>query len=101
MKTLNVDPLKTTLARYMTRRRVYRGRYSHVYESIPDNEIWIDNDIHQDERGFVLFHEMHERNLMAKGRNYDDAHEESSRLERYYRDHPAKLHEALIEEGWE
>jgi hypothetical protein len=77
------------------------GGHEHVYEFIPHNELWIDNDIHQEEQGFVVFHELHERNLMAKGWTYDDAHEEASRRERYYRNHPAELHAALIKEGWE
>jgi hypothetical protein len=77
------------------------GGHDHVYEFVPENEIWIDDDLEQDERGFVLFHEMHERNLMAAGASYDVAHAESSRLERHYRKHPALLHEALGNEGWE
>lgn len=77
------------------------GGHEHVYEFIPKDEVWIDNDVHPDEQGFVVFHELHERNLMADGKDYDTAHEESSRLERYYRNHPAELHEALIKEGWE
>ena len=77
------------------------GGHEHVYEFVPHNEVWIDNDVHQDEQGFVLLHELHERNLMANGCDYDSAHEESSRLERYYRNHPAELHEALTQEGWE
>jgi hypothetical protein len=77
------------------------GGHEHVYEFIPRDELWIDNDIHHDEQGYVLFHEMHERNLMANGKDYDAAHEEASRLERYYRAHPAELHQALADEGWE
>ena len=77
------------------------GGQEHVYEFIPRDEVWIDNDIHMDEQGYVVFHELHERNLMSKGMNYDDAHEEASRMERYYRAHPAELHEALSKEGWE
>ena len=77
------------------------GGHEHVYEYVPHNELWIDNDIHQEEQGFVVFHELHERNLMAKGWKYDDAHAEASRRERYYRNHPAELHEALTKEGWE
>lgn len=78
-----------------------QGGHEHVYEFVPKNEVWIDNDVHEDERGFVVFHELHERNLMEKGKDYDAAHEESSRRERYYRAHPAELHEGLSAEGWE
>ncbi len=77
------------------------GGHEHVYEYVPKDEIWIDDDCHEDENGFVLFHEMHERNLMGKGMDYDTAHEESSRLERHYRNHPSQLHDALAAEGWE
>lgn len=78
-----------------------QGGHEHVYEFVPRNEIWIDNDVHEDERGFVVFHELHERNLMVKGKSYEGAHAESSRKERYYGDHPAELHEALGQEGWQ
>ncbi len=77
------------------------GGHDYVYEFVPANEVWIDDDAHEEERGFILFHELHERNLMAKGINYDTAHENASRLERRYRNHPAELHEALVAEGWE
>ena len=77
------------------------GGHEHVYEYIPRGEVWIDDDIHEDERGFVVFHELHERNRMADGMDYDTAHAESSRLELHYRNHPDQLHEALAAEGWE
>jgi hypothetical protein len=77
------------------------GGHDYVYEFVPPNEVWIDDDVHEEERSAVLFHELHERNLMAKGMDYDTAHEESSKLERHYRNHPADLHEALAGEGWE
>ena len=69
--------------------------HHYTYAEIPDN------DVHEDERGFVVFHELHERNIMEKGKDYKTAHEESSRRERYFRDHPAELQEALPAEGWE
>ena len=77
------------------------GGHDYVYEFVPQNEVWIDDDLHEDERGFVLFHELHERNLMANGMDYDTAHDAASRLERHYRNHLAELHEALAREGWE
>jgi len=77
------------------------GGHEHVYEYIPRGEVWIDDDIHEDERGFIVFHELHERNRMADGMDYDTAHDESSKLERHYRNHPDQLHEALAAEGWE
>jgi hypothetical protein len=77
------------------------GGHDHVYEFVPENEVWIDNDLEELERPYVLLHELHERNLMAKGWNYSKAHEDSSKIEYYYRQHPDELHEALGREGWE
>ncbi len=77
------------------------GGHDHVYEFVPTNEVWIDNDLEAAERPYVLLHELHERNLMAKGWTYDKAHEDSSKIEYHYRHNPEELHAALAEEGWE
>ncbi len=77
------------------------GGHEHVYEYIPRGEVWIDDDIHENERGFVLFHELYERNLMKNGMDYDTAHDRASKKEKHYRHHPDELHEALAAEGWE
>ena len=77
------------------------GGHDHVYEFVPDNEVWIDNDLTEAERPYVLLHELHERNLMEQGWTYDKAHEDSSRIEYHHRHHPEELHEALAAEGWE
>jgi len=77
------------------------GGHDYVYEFVPENEVWIDDDIEEKERGYVLLHELHERNRMAGGWPYNKAHAESSRLEYRYRHHPEELHEALAAEGWE
>jgi hypothetical protein len=76
------------------------GGHDHVYEFVPGGEVWIDNDIEEKERGFVLLHELHERNRMAEGAPYSKAHNESSRLEFRCRHHPDELHDALAAEGW-
>ena len=76
------------------------GGHEHVYEFVPQNEVWIDNDIEENERGYILLHELHERNLMAKSWTYEKAHEESSKLEYHTRHHPDELHDALTTEGW-
>ncbi|OGO16498.1 MAG: hypothetical protein A2Z02_03900 [Chloroflexi bacterium RBG_16_48_7] len=76
------------------------GGHDHVYEFVPENELWIDDAIAEDERGYVLLHELHERNRMKSGWRYDKAHEESSRLEYRCRHHPDELHDALAVEGW-
>jgi hypothetical protein len=77
------------------------GGHDYVYEFVPENEVWIDNDLEEAERPYVLLHELHERNLMAKGWNYSDAHEDSSKVEYHCRHHPDELHQALAKEGWE
>jgi hypothetical protein len=76
------------------------GGHDYVYEFVPENEVWIDDDIIESERGFVLLHELHERKQMAQGWPYSKAHAESSRLEFRCRHHPDELHDALAAEGW-
>ena len=76
------------------------GGHDYVYEFIPQNEVWIDDAIEPEERGYVLLHELHERNLMAKGWPYSKAHADSSRVEYRCRKHPDELHDALAAEGW-
>ena len=76
------------------------GGHDYVYEFVPEKEAWIDDDIEQEERGYVLLHELHERNRMSTGWPYSKAHAESSRIESRCRHHPDQLHDALSEEGW-
>jgi hypothetical protein len=76
------------------------GGHDYVYEFVPEYEVWIDDDVEEAERGYVLVHELHERNRMAAGWDYDKAHVESSRLEYHLRHHPDELHDALYREGW-
>jgi hypothetical protein len=76
------------------------GGHDYVYEFVPQNEVWIDDAIIEAERGYVLLHELHERNRMAKGWPYSKAHAESSRLEYRCRHYPDELHDKLDREGW-
>jgi hypothetical protein len=76
------------------------GGHDYVYEFVPTDEVWIDNDLVEEERPFVLLHELHERNRMAGGWPYSRAHADSSRLEYRCRHHPDELHDALAAEGW-
>ncbi len=76
------------------------GGHDYVYEFVPQNEVWIDDDVEEEERSYVLVHELHERNLMAKGQPYSKAHADSSRVEYRCRHHPDELHDALAKEGW-
>ena len=77
------------------------GGHDYVYEFVHQNEVWIDNDLEEVERPYVLLHELHERNLMVKGWPYSKAHEDSSKIEYHYRHNPNELHVALAKEGWE
>lgn len=61
------------------------GGHDKVYDFVPENEVWIDDDLGEGERKFVLIHELNERWLMAKGSNYDEAHFPSSDLEYFCR----------------
>ena len=76
------------------------GGHDCVYEFVPEKEVWIDDDIVEEERPYVLLHELHERNLMSSGSPYSKAHADSSRLEHHCRHHPDELHDALVTEGW-
>jgi hypothetical protein len=76
------------------------GGHDYVYEFVPEKEVWIDDDILEPERPYVLVHELHERNRMALGWPYSKAHAESSRVEYRCRHHPDDLHDALAAEGW-
>jgi hypothetical protein len=76
------------------------GGHDYVYEFVPQDEVWIDDDLEEIERPYVLLHELHERNLMAQGRDYPSAHSDSSRIEYHCRHHPDELHDALSAEGW-
>ena len=76
------------------------GGHDKVYEFVPKDEVWIDDDIVEKERGYVLLHELHERNLMSTGWPYSRAHADSSKIEYHCRHHPDELHDALAKEGW-
>jgi len=74
------------------------GGHNRVYNFIPENEVWIDDDLSLSERKFVILHELHERNLMELGKDYDSAHKSSSEIEYYCRRHPKKLEEYIKRE---
>jgi len=71
------------------------GGHHFVYSFVPKNEVWIDNDLKPSEMEFVLLHELHERNLMAKGMGYFPAHRSSSIIEYKCRSNPELLKECL------
>jgi hypothetical protein len=75
-----------------------QGGHDKVYKFIPENEVWIDDNISQRERKFILLHEIHERNLMKKGMAYDSAHQLSSAIEYYARHNPRRVNALLRKE---
>jgi len=68
------------------------GGNDQIYSFVPHGEIWLDDDLSEREMRFVLLHELQERNLMAKGWNYDigkrAAHWSASRIEHFCRKYP-------------
>lgn len=74
------------------------GGHHFVYDFVPYNEVWLDNDLTPKEREFVLLHELHERYLMFKGWTYNHAHNSSSRIEYLCRHKPKNLSRCLNEE---
>jgi hypothetical protein len=74
------------------------GGHDKVYDFVPENEVWIDDDLSLNERNFVLLHELHERNLMSKGMKYDPAHKSSSEIEYKCRKHPKMLDKCIKKE---
>jgi hypothetical protein len=93
-----------------------QGGHDKVYPFIPEDEIWIDDDLGPRERKFVLLHEIHERNLMTGSQGvlnitrgyakfdrayekvYEKAHKSASEIENYARHHPKKINSILRKE---
>lgn len=75
------------------------GGHHFVYDFVPYNEVWLDNDLIPKEREFVLLHELHERYLMFKGWTYNHAHNSSSYIEYQCRRSPSLLAESLKKEA--
>lgn len=61
------------------------GGHDLVYPWIPENEIWIGDDVKVKERVFIILHELIERRLMKKGLNYNKAHEKATFFEQMVR----------------
>lgn len=76
------------------------GGHEFVYNYVPKNEVWIDNDITTKERKFVILHELFERALMKKGSDYDNAHIKASEIEKELRLNPKKINDELKKLGW-
>jgi len=77
------------------------GGHDLVYNYVPQNEIWIDDDVSAKERLYVILHELCERSWIGKGLNYSQAHyEKASPLEWEVRHNPEKLEESLMILGY-
>lgn len=74
------------------------GGHDKVYDFIPDNEIWIDDDIAPEERKFIVLHELHERNLMSGGMDYPKAHKSATKIEDFCRRNTKETENAISEE---
>jgi hypothetical protein len=61
------------------------GGHGKVYSFIPKDEVWIDNLLPVSEREPVIFHEVHEKELMDKGVDYKKAHHSSMLVEKKMR----------------
>lgn len=52
------------------------GGHHYVYKFVPENEVWVDDSLNPDEYGYVIFHELIERNLMKYDKlTYNQAHD--------------------------
>ena len=71
------------------------GGHSKVYRFIPEDEIWIDDDISPNERRFIIIHELEERKLMSRGRKYHDAHFIATEIEDIARKNPKRVNVIL------
>lgn len=97
-KKLKIWIVKGELVRDLFFLDFTEGGHDKVYNFIPENEIWLDDDLSLNERKFVLLHELHERNLMSLGKNYDSAHKSSSEIEYFCRKHSKMLEKCIRKE---
>lgn len=61
------------------------GGHHYVYSYIPTDQIWLDIKVDPEEIPFVYLHEKIERDLMEKGKNYEEGHEIALTLEKIER----------------
>jgi hypothetical protein len=74
------------------------GGHDRIYHFVPEDEIWIDDDILPGERKFIILHELHERMLMAAGSTYADGHAKATVVEDFFRHHPKGTLDAIRKE---
>jgi HAD superfamily hydrolase (TIGR01662 family) len=61
------------------------GGHSLVYDFIPSDEIWLDNEVAEEDRSFILAHEVYERELIRRGVEYSTAHDQANEIETKFR----------------
>lgn len=72
------------------------GGNSEAYIWFPPNEIWLDQDVKEGERHFVLLHEITEMNQMRWNKlDYEDAHKKANVQELAARLDPEKFEQLL------
>lgn len=76
------------------------GGHDRVYNYVPKNEVWLDDDIIPAERTYVLLHELFERLQMGKGLTYNQAHRRASLLEWRARHNEKEFKKNLARLGW-
>ncbi|MEM7825023.1 MAG: hypothetical protein QXO27_03560 [Candidatus Aenigmatarchaeota archaeon] len=76
-----------------------QGGHDKVFSFIPKGEVWIDDDVSQKERKFIILHELYERFLMSNGWDYDgrkkSAHDQSNEIEFLCRHNPEYIDKIL------
>ncbi|MDO8435516.1 MAG: hypothetical protein Q7S89_02430, partial [bacterium] len=63
----------------------FHGGHHYVYDYIPKNEVWLDDQNYSHDQIFTIAHELKERTLMAKGMDYPSAHDFALAEERFLR----------------
>lgn len=64
---------------------VHGDNHYHSPKFVPKGELWIDDSIPVEERSYAAFHECYENELMAKGMDYEKAHDKAKAIEDEFR----------------
>ena len=111
---LKIYQVRGEVVRYMFFIDFTQGGHDKVYDFVPENEVWVDDDVYKKELPYVLIHELHERKLMAQGWKYDSggigiftrskdskgksAHFDAEKIEMWTRKHPKSIKRVLFKE---
>jgi hypothetical protein len=65
------------------------GSHSEALPEVPDDEVWVEKSLSEDDQKKIVLHEVVERSLMKQdGTSFDKAHETASRMEAKARGNP-------------